>query len=1054
MNRFPGIGRRISQRLKATGYWKGDRPDIARFCTEKRYRSQYIYAWLGDRVPGRDNLVLLAFDLGVPPEGIVFGSGAGERAQAPETGERVRSAPRAQIIDFARLREVTNRLVRLESELEAIFRAFPDFYFWVDESGRFLAWQGGRGSELHAAPDTMLGKKIADAFPPEAALVLERGARDAATSGGVVAVEFTLGARSYETRCLPLGDPPSGPRQLLMIVREITERKQAEAAASALARVGHELAGTLDPGAGAERVVSAVLDLFRVRRASLFRLDPASGGLVCAATAGGEHGDRWLGGVVPPGATMVQRAISERRAVWSRDVTGEPDLEIPAWLRERIVAEGYRAVVAVPLISRGEVLGVLALAADTERVFTPEELGLLSGFADAAALALQNARLYGEAGQRRREAEVVAELARTISASLDLGVVLQAVVEGARELCGGDQATIALRTAPDEESVVVRYWTGVRHPTLTSVRIAPGEGLGGRVLASGRPCRTDDYAADSRLKKTTDYVARAQVVGLVSGVAVPILHGERVEGLLYVHNKTVRPFSDRDEAVLVRLAEHASVAIRNARVYELSERRRSAAEALAAVGHLVTQSLDPDVVAQRIADSVLTLCDSRAAAMLRREPVFGDLLVIAVAGEVIPGISRGLMLPKGIGVPSRAVHERRPFMAPDFLTDPSVTVRPELRSSLEHLAHRSALAVPLLGPAGATGALAVWDRTGRRFDVEDVRLLQAFGDQAALALENAQRFRDTERKRAEAQAAAIHSAQRFESLVRGLTAIVWEADASTWQILFVSHTAEKLLGYSLERWYAEPGFWLNHLHDGDRQRMEVARAALPLEDHEREYRMVAADGRVVWFSDFVHVVRHENGRTRWLHGVMVDITESKLAAEATRLLGEVGHLLAESSDRDGIARTIAEGVRHLFSAWLATLYRMTPGASGMITVARSTDERDDFDWSRFLNPGSGVLGLAMREKRAAFSPDVLGDAQLAYTPEVRAHLEQGRTRAILGVPLLVNGAVVGALAIGDHVGRTFTEHEVRLAQAFADQAALALANGSGIDSRAPAREAT
>src|SRR5712692_3619019 len=156
MNRFPGMGRRLRQRLRATGYWRDDRPDIARFCAEKGYRPQYIYAWLGDRVPSYENLIRLGRDLGALPEPV-------------EAAAEARRAPRGQLIDFTRLRQVTSRLVRLEAELDAIFRAFPDFYFWLDADGTFLAWQGGRGSELHVAPDLMLGKRIADAFPPDAA---------------------------------------------------------------------------------------------------------------------------------------------------------------------------------------------------------------------------------------------------------------------------------------------------------------------------------------------------------------------------------------------------------------------------------------------------------------------------------------------------------------------------------------------------------------------------------------------------------------------------------------------------------------------------------------------------------------------------------------------------------------------------------------------------------------------------------------------------------------------------------------------------------------------
>ncbi|PYM31909.1 MAG: hypothetical protein DME15_15775 [Candidatus Rokuibacteriota bacterium] len=475
-------------------------------------------------------------------------------------------------------------------------------------------------------------------------------------------------------------------------------------------------------------------------------------------------------------------------------------------------------------------------------------------------------------------------------------------------------------------------------------------------------------------------------------------------------------------------------------MYELSERRRQAAEALASVGRLVTQSLDPDVVGQRIADSVLALLGAAASAILRVEPVFGGLLAVAVAGEATPGVVPGLTLPAGIGVAGRAVHERRPVLTSDLLDDPSVTALPAFGGALEASAHRAALAVPLLGRDGATGALVVQDRTGRRFDEEDVRLLQAFADQAALALENAQRFAETERGRAEALAAALHSGRRFDSLVHGLTAIVWEADAATWQILFVSQAAERILGYALERWYTEPDFWCDHLHPEDRERFDAMRPAPPVEDHVVEYRMIAADGRVVWFSDFVHLIRHEDERVRWLHGVMVDITESKLAAEASRALGEVGRLLALSPDRAAVAQRIAEGVRHLFGARVATLLTMTSDADGTVTEAHVEGASGELCSNGGRPPGTGVLGLAMLERQPVFSPDILADARLALEPEVRARLERGQTRAVLGVPLIVKGEVIGALTVGDRAGRGFDAREIRLAQAFADQAALALAS--------------
>ena len=736
MSGFPGIGQRVKERLKALGYWKDGRPEVGRFSDDRGYRPQYLYAWFRDRVPGYENLVRLARDLGVPPEWILFGTGPATRPQAPvEPRPGAAGARRGQIIDFARLREVTGKLVRLEAELQAIVRAFPDLYFWLDAEGTFLAYEGGRGSEFHVPPDQVLGKRIADAFPPDVSPQLEKAARDCASATAVVPVEFALGARRYEARFVPLDGPLPARGSRLMIVREITERKQAEDAAAALARVSHELAGTLEFAEATERVVSTVLGLFRVRRASLFEADPASGSLVCVAVAG--EGDRreWVGRTLPAGMGASGLAMRERCVVWSRDVAADPRLDIPEWLRERIVVEGHRSAVAAPLISSGEVLGVLALASSSERVYTEAELDLLSGFADAAALALRNARLYEDARRRRREAEVVAELAGRISASLDPGAVLQAVVEGARELCRSDLATICLREA-GSEALVMRYWAGSRNPSLSSVRIEPGKGIGGLVL-------------------TKDYLAFVQADEIVTHLVVPIGIDQKVEGLLFVHNRSPRPFTDHDESILTRLADHAAIATRNARLYESSERRRLAAESLADVGRLISQSLDPDVVAQGIADSVLTLFGARASAILQLLPESGDLLAIAVAGEPTPGVEQGMLVPAGSGISSVAVRQRLPVVAPDILDDPGITLSPELRSTFAGSAYRAALVVPLLVRDEATGALVVRDRTGRSFRDEDVRLLKAFADQAALALDNARRFRDAER--------------RFQSLTRGLT---------------------------------------------------------------------------------------------------------------------------------------------------------------------------------------------------------------------------------------------------------------------------------------------
>lgn len=120
----------------------------------------------------------------------------------------------------------------------------------------------------------------------------------------------------------------------------------------------------------------------------------------------------------------------------------------------------------------------------------------------------------------------------------------------------------------------------------------------------------------------------------------------------------------------------------------------------------------------------------------------------------------------------------------------------------------------------------------------------------------------------------------YTDLLDSLNAIVWEGDPHTFQFTFVSRAAERLLGYPVDQWLKEPTFWCDHIHPDDRDWAVsfCANATMEGRDHVFEYRMLAADGRVVWLRDVVSVVT-ENGRPVKLRGIMVDITEKKLAQE-------------------------------------------------------------------------------------------------------------------------------------------------------------------------------
>jgi PAS domain S-box-containing protein len=119
----------------------------------------------------------------------------------------------------------------------------------------------------------------------------------------------------------------------------------------------------------------------------------------------------------------------------------------------------------------------------------------------------------------------------------------------------------------------------------------------------------------------------------------------------------------------------------------------------------------------------------------------------------------------------------------------------------------------------------------------------------------------------------------YSKLVSSLDGIVWEADGETFQFTFVSPQAERILGYPISDWL-EPNFWRDHTHPDDTDWCAAFcfDCTERRQDHEFEYRMIKADGSVVWLHDIVSVKVEPNGAV-YLSGIMVNITKRKQAEE-------------------------------------------------------------------------------------------------------------------------------------------------------------------------------
>ena len=294
-------------------------------------------------------------------------------------------------------------------------------------------------------------------------------------------------------------------------------------------------------------------------------------------------------------------------------------------------------------------------------------------------------------------------------------------------------------------------------------------------------------------------------------------------------------------------------------------------------------------------------------------------------------------------------------------------------------------------------------------------------------------YRDiTDRTRAEGER---HEAElRYRVLVESAHAILWRGDARTFQFDFVSREAEALLGYPVERWTAEPAFWLEHVHPEDREwaarfcRLETDL----LRPHELEYRMVAADGSVVWLKDVVRVLA-EDGHPRWLVGVMLDITARKRAEQVQGATYRIAEAANTAADLPALLRRIHEVIHELMPAPNFYIAVFDP-ATETLSFPYFIDEVDTRDLPRRL--GKGLTEYVLRT----------GQPLLA-TPRVYEDLvARGEVELIgapsidwLGVPLTVQDRTIGVVVMQSYSeGVRYGEPERDILAFVSTQVALAI----------------
>ena len=571
------------------------------------------------------------------------------------------------------------------------------------------------------------------------------------------------------------------------------------------------------------------------------------------------------------------------------------------------------AVMAAPLLVGKKLVGAIAsVHSDPARTFGPSDLRLLEMFAPQAAIAIENARLFTEARRRGAEQQALLETLSALSGELELSKVLDAVLARAVTLLGVTGGELAIYEEGTDELVVVA--TQNLGKGSLGTRMKGGEGAMGRVAKTREPLVIPHYQEwAGRSQKYLD-------VAFQSVLAAPLLMGNRLVGVIAaVHSDPRHAFGDEEMRTINLFASQAAIAIENARLFTAERKRAGEQQAL-----LDTLSdLSGELELTRVLNAVL----NRAIGLLGVSG--GELATyderrkeLVVAASLNIGMdSRGTRLRLGEGAMGYVAQTHEPLIIPNY---PEWAGR---SSKYERTTVHSVMAIPLLMGQRLVGAIAsVHNDPERKLGPQDLRLLQLFAPQAAIAIENARLY-------ASAQ-------QSFEALVVNNPVAIANL-ALDFTITSCNPAFEALFGYSASE---VVGKHIDQLVATEENRAEVT-----------GYTSEALQGR---FTHGVGQRRHRSGDLLDVEVYTIPVIVNGENVGAMALYHDVRELLGARRAAEMASRSKSEFLANM-SHELRTPLNAIIGYSEMLREQAEDDGAKEFipDLEKIRAAGRHLLSL-------------------------------------------------------------------------------------------------
>jgi GAF domain-containing protein len=805
-----------------------------------------------------------------------------------------------------------------------------------------------------------------------------------------------------------------------------------------------------------------------------------------------------------PGKYPVDAAASfPARAILGKAVLYLPDWslsDMPEHQRRIQTVYGINASLHLPLMREGECIGLLTLSSKTAHAFGPSEIAQAESFRDQALIAMENARLFRETQEALERQTATADVLKVISRSVfDLDRVLETLIDTAVRLARGSRGTIFLRQG---DVLVARAFhrnvpDAIRDYLMTTTWKLDGDSQMAQAVREGSVVHIPDLSL-SRLP--SDEATRTRAA-FGAGLWAPLMRDGQAIGVFGVPRDEPIAFSDREIELVRTFADQAVIAIENARLFdEVQARTRDLEETLAyqvatsdVLRAIATSMADPQQVFERIADAMERLLPHKHLAVFLM-PGDGYVHAAASRGKGVHVFDEIYPLPISQSASGQMSADETQLYFANVLGNPAAPA--SLRRPAETIGDFSDVVTLMVWEGRAIGSIAVTREPYADFSERERTLLRTFADQAVIAIENARLFREVNAKTRELSEALV-----YQTGSANILKVIAASPTDVAPVLraIVDSACEVCGAYDAAV----------ILRDGDFVRFSGHRGPIAFGQFDgRPLSRSWVGGRAILDRTVVHVPDLQVAGDEFPVGRDMALSMGHRTILAVPLLREgesVGaivvrrnevhpfadkqiELLLSFADQAAIAignvrlfdevqartRDLAEALRvqtstaevlqvisrsafdlqKVLDTLISSAVALCGADNGLIYLKRD----DAFYIRAHDNPGEDAAFVELlktrpqRPGRGSIGARVLLTGEVEqipdnqidpdFDPELRAAIVN---RALLGAPLMRDGAVVGAITLARRKPGEYSARHIELLQTFADQAVIAIENARLLD---------